>query len=132
MRIIFEVAGDGAQFQVNHFIAGLGASSSPGPWCGVVVDGAHIYWGNHNGTIGRANLDGTDANESFITGPSMSSLLLLPCAVDNDYLYWALISANRPADPPSPWIGRARLDGTDVQAHFINVQPDSGGCAIGR
>jgi hypothetical protein len=26
VRIIFEVAGDGAQFQVNHFIAGLGAS----------------------------------------------------------------------------------------------------------
>ncbi|MBI3660071.1 hypothetical protein HY230_06330 [Candidatus Acetothermia bacterium] len=32
----------------------------------------HIYWANRNtGTIGRANLDGTGVNQSFITGASI-------------------------------------------------------------
>ena len=35
----------------------------------VAVDGAHVYWTNRNSsTIGRANLDGTGANENFVTG----------------------------------------------------------------
>ena len=35
----------------------------------MAVDGTSIYWANQTpGTIGRANLDGTDVNQSFITG----------------------------------------------------------------
>ena len=38
---------------------------------GVAVDGGHVYWANNGtDTIGRANLDGTGANQSFITGAS--------------------------------------------------------------
>src|SRR3954447_14063359 len=31
---------------------------------------AFVYWTNFNGTIGRANLDGTGVDQSFITGAS--------------------------------------------------------------
>jgi len=35
------------------------------------VDGGHVYWTNFTGgSIGRANLDGTGADQSFITGAS--------------------------------------------------------------
>jgi virginiamycin B lyase len=53
----------------------LGLSiSSVGPGLsnprGVAVYTGHIYWpnGNVNGTIGRADLDGQNVNQSFITG----------------------------------------------------------------
>ncbi len=40
--------------------------------CGVASDGTYLYWGNVGSndtgkTIGRAKLDGTGVNESFIT-----------------------------------------------------------------
>jgi virginiamycin B lyase len=37
----------------------------------VAVDSGHIYWpnGKINGTIGRADLNGQNVNQSFITGP---------------------------------------------------------------
>ena len=35
----------------------------------MAVDAEHIYWVNDdNGTIGRAGLDGSNVNQSFITG----------------------------------------------------------------
>jgi hypothetical protein len=41
------------------------------PQEGVTVDGTHIYWANASPSeIGRANLDGSGVNESFITGAS--------------------------------------------------------------
>ena len=62
----------------------------------MAVDSAHVYWANEGAdTIGRANLDGTDANQSFITG----QLGLVGVAVD------ALVGA----PPPAP--------------HFLNVSP---------
>jgi len=37
----------------------------------VAVDAAHVYWTNIDAnTIGRANLDGTGANQRFITTAS--------------------------------------------------------------
>ena len=36
---------------------------------GVAVDAGHVYWANFGlNTIGRANLDGTGIDQSFITG----------------------------------------------------------------
>ncbi len=44
----------------------IGDASGP---CGVARDGARLYWVNAgNGTIARANSDGTAVEESFITG----------------------------------------------------------------
>ena len=71
---------------------------------------AQIYWANNGtGTIGRANLDGTGANQSFITGSPAS----VPCgvAVDGGHIYWANTSFGT--------IARANLDGTGVDQNFI-------------
>lgn len=76
--------------------------------CGIAVNQSHIFWADSSGgTIGRANIDGTDPELAFIGGA------VEPCgvAVDESYIYWA----NRGADT----IGRARLDGTEVDHVFI-------------
>jgi virginiamycin B lyase len=76
--------------------------------CGVAVDAAHLYWTNlENGRIGRANLDGTQVNQSFIAGATS------PCGVaaDGAHIYWGNNDNNT--------IGRANLDGTQVNQSFI-------------
>jgi hypothetical protein len=83
----------------------------------VAVDAAHVYWsvgglaveGGQSvqiGGIGRANLDGTGVNQSFI--PDVNS----PCstAVDAAHVYWA-----------SGGIARANLDGTGVDKSLISA-----------
>lgn len=75
---------------------------------------ALVYWVNNgNGTIGRANLDGSGADQSFITvgGP------LLPAygvAVTDRHIFWATGAG---------FIGRAKLDGTGVDPDFIATAP---------
>lgn len=69
--------------------------------------GAFVYWVNNgSATIGRANLDGTNVDQSFITGAT-------PCgvAVDGAHIYWGTGSGNT--------IGRANLDGTGANQGFI-------------
>ena len=76
---------------------------------------AYIYWPNVSGTgtqvdaIGRANLDGSSANQSFITGPSHP----FGIAVDGSYVYWT--------NPGLGMIGRANLDGTSVNQYFLGA-----------
>lgn len=72
----------------------------------VSLAGAHaasadVYWSNGDQTIGRASLDGTGVNQSFITTANEPSLV----AVDAGHIYWA--SGN------STFV-RANLDGTGV------------------
>ena len=51
----------------------------------MAVDGQHIYWVNSlRGTIGRANLDGTDVDENFIIGAHLPAGV----AVDGRHVYW--------------------------------------------
>jgi len=70
--------------------------------------GAHVYWTNFNtNTIGRANLDGTMPNQSFITGATRPDGV----AVDAAHVYWT----NRDTGT----IGRANLDGTSPNQNFI-------------
>ncbi|HKE79511.1 MAG TPA: hypothetical protein VKB54_09395 [Solirubrobacteraceae bacterium] len=73
----------------------IGLPSEP---CGVAVDGAHVYWGNgatspvaitHPPAIGRANLDGSGANTTFIPTGSGSA----PCAM--------AVGTPPPAPPPA-------------------------------
>ena len=88
----------------------------------VAVDSGHVYWADQGtcattcpppqqgeGTIGRANLDGTGVNPSFITGASNP----VGVAVDANHVYWSN------EDPTSGTIGRANLDGTEVNQSFI-------------
>ncbi len=66
---------------------------------------AYVYWNNESG-IGRANLDGTAIDESFIVlgHPGAGSV-----AVDARHIYWIQRDG----------IGRAKLDGTGVDRRFI-------------
>jgi virginiamycin B lyase len=75
----------------------------------VAVDAAHVYWTNSNtGTIGRAGLDGSNPDQSFIvTGASD----LEGVAVDGSHVYWT--------DTGEDEIGRANLDGSNPNPSFI-------------
>ena len=71
---------------------------------------AYVYWNNESG-IGRANLDGTAIDESFIVlgHPGAGSV-----AVDARHIYWIQRDG----------IGRAKLDGTGVDRRFIPESSD--------
>jgi phosphodiesterase/alkaline phosphatase D-like protein/streptogramin lyase len=89
----------------TNFILGAGSNLQ-----GVAVDSSHIYWGSASGgTIGRANLDGTGVNPSFITGASN----VQGVAVDAGHIYWSNFGFHT--------IGRANLDGTGVNQNFIDT-----------
>lgn len=87
------------------------ASTSNVTSCGdVAVNGSHVYWTNPGlGTVGRANLDGSDQQFHFIGGAQN------PCgvAVDESHVYWT----NHAGDS----IGRAKLDGTEVDQSFVET-----------
>ena len=80
----------------------------------------YIYWVNADtGSIGRANLDGTDVNQNFITQVGADGGV----AVDPGRYDWDLNLV--PTDTHIYWttgygIGRANLDGTDVNVNFID------------
>ena len=110
-----------------EFISGIDAGY-------VAVDAQYIYWtGNFcdgvctGGSadpwvpaIGRANLDGTGVDRSFIvTGTNVTADL----AVDAGHIYWTV-----PLCAPAccgAALGRASLDGTSVDPMFI-----SGSCCL--
>ena len=82
----------------------------------VAVGGGYLYWANAgNGSIGRANLNGTGADDSFIAGAGTPEGV----AVDAGHIYWT----NRP-NQETPGgsvgsVGRANLDGTGAALSFI-------------
>jgi hypothetical protein len=80
------------------------AASTPGP---IAVDSTHVYWGNAG--IGRANLNGTDAEPSWIPDPGGT---VTSIATDGTYIYWT---------DGTDYIGRALLDGSDPTPDFINA-----------
>ena len=84
------------------------SSREPAVRKGLRSDGHYVYWTNaSNGTIGRANLDGTNVNSSFITGADNP----ISIAVDAGHVYWGNTNGAR--------ISRANLDGTNVDLSFI-------------
>ena len=86
---------------------------------GVAVDAGHIYWASETGAIGRADLDGTDVDESFInTGTHVSGGARI--AVDAAHLYWS--DANG--------IGRASVNGSNVEPDFITTAQSPAGVAV--
>jgi virginiamycin B lyase len=104
--------------EVNEsFITGASAPA------GIAVNASYIYWANmgpsgSGTTIGRANLNGTGANESFITGASTPGGI----ALDAASVYWSNASPLGGAGSLSfggSTIGRASLDGTNVNQSFI-------------
>src|SRR5258705_103904 len=81
---------------------------------------AFVYWTNYNvnGTIGRAETDGTGANQSFITGVNGP----YGVAVDGSHVYWGNLNGNT--------IGRADLDGSNPNQSFIGGASSPRGLAV--
>jgi virginiamycin B lyase len=81
---------------------------------------ARIYWGDFGtGTIGRAELDGTGANQGFITGAGSPGGM----AVNYTHIYWVSSRDNGT-------IGRANLDGTGANPNFITGAGNPSGLAV--
>jgi streptogramin lyase len=82
----------------------------------------HVYWTDFTpeGTIGRANLDGTGADQSFITSGFGSTPIGV--AVDGSHVYWTNFAQNT--------IGRANLDGTGADQSFITGGSAPNGVAV--
>ena len=85
------------------------------------VAGNYIYWLNSSGSaIGRANLDGSAENDSFITLPSGSIRSDSRLAVSGSYLYWTAPSA----------IGRADLGAQSADATWLTLPANPAGVAV--
>jgi hypothetical protein len=95
---------DGSEVEFD-LIAGSGVTG-----CGIAVDGQHLYWAAASG-IGRANLDGSEANGTFIPGYRWVSGI----APWGPYLYWT--ESGHPGT-----IGRAGLDGSGANRLFFTTK----------
>src|SRR4051794_21600503 len=73
----------------------------------IAVNSRYIYW-NNGEDIGRANINGSGVRRRFITGLTGGAL-----AIDSAHLYWI---------DGSSAIGRANLDGTDVEPNFLSFR----------
>jgi virginiamycin B lyase len=93
----------------------------------------YLYWANgwgasHAGTtIGRARLDGTGVEHSFVSGTGRR-----PCgvALDRKHIYWGEALGGKVGSPDKGGaIGRANRDGSGVNATFIPT-PAHHGCGV--
>jgi hypothetical protein len=88
---------------------------------------AHLYWANGKTTIGRARLDGTGVEQSFVSGTGRR-----PCevALDRKHIYWGEALGGKVGSPDEGGaIGRANRDGRGVNAEFIPT-PAHHGCGV--
>ena len=71
--------------------------------------GAYVFWASNNSAnpIGRANLDGSEANQNFLPA---SPYFAPAVAVDGSHVYWT---------DGTQTIERANLDGTEVISNFV-------------
>jgi hypothetical protein len=89
----------------------------------------HIYWTNPEtsrgsggpgiDTLGRADLNGTSVEKSFITDVVITGAI----ALDSGHIYWT--------NPEAGAIGRADLAGAHVDQSFISVGGAVGALAVG-
>jgi Ca2+-binding RTX toxin-like protein len=100
---------------------------------------AYVYWAAYSpvglGTpaIGRANLDGSNPNQTFITdptgahwgsaGPYGLAVQLAPDIEGNKYVFWTVLF--EPGSTVSGAIGRASVDGTGFPQTFITTAGNS-------
>ena len=96
-------------------------------WDGLAVDAAHIYWPDDfdqdfdGPTLERANLDGTGIDPVSIAAFDRGGDLNHgPIAVDGDHIYWKS-SPCAVGEPCHHGIGRANLDGSDLDSDFIDL-----------
>jgi streptogramin lyase len=100
----------------NSFITGL---ATPG-W--LAVNASSIFWSTLGGQIGKAKIDGTMVQKELVKE------ITEPCgvALDSGHVYWSDIgSLGTPA-----YIGRAGLDGTNPERHFVTIPGTSYPCGV--
>ena len=133
----FDVDDTYVYWNQGHYIARAlrsGAAADP-TWldlgvgneaCSVAVNSSHIYWtlvqpqtDFRGRSIGRANINGTGADNHFIGATVYGLSLPTGLAVEGNFVYW--VNAADPADGVSAYgsIGRANLDGHGVDQTFI-------------
>jgi virginiamycin B lyase len=100
--------------------SGLISSTAEAAAPAVAVPAAvqYIYWTNYSGTIGRANIDGSNPNQNFIAG----SFGLDGIAVDSSHIYWT--------NDREGSIGRANLDGSGANETFLSIGGQTEGVAV--
>jgi hypothetical protein len=102
------------------FAAGGHATSAP-------AAAPYLYWASGKTTIGRARLDGTGVEQSFVSGTGRG-----PCgvALDREHIYWGERIGGKVGSPDKGGaIGRANRDGSGVDATFIPT-PAHHGCGV--
>jgi len=83
-------------------------------WIAPSAKASGIYWTNgDSNVIGRANLDGTDVNYSFITANNPFNI-----AIFGPYIYWDAGASDA--------IGRMGLDGNGMNENFLTGMSPSG------
>lgn len=87
---------------ITEFIKGASGPTQ------IAVDRSHIYWA-HGVGIGRANLDGTGVNQSFIP---LGVSTPVGVAVNREHIYWT-------GSGSTAAVGRANLDGSGKNETFI-------------
>lgn len=93
------------------------------PTQAVKADSAYIYWTTNNGsTVGRADLDGSNANAALFAAGGTSWGI----AVNSQYVYW---SVDRSV-ASGVKIGRAGLDGQSPDPDFLTTTTPPYGIAI--
>ena len=94
--------------------------------------GAYIYWASVNvsRTIGRANLDGTGIDQTFVDDTHVPDQRPCGVAVDSGHIYWGNHSRFDPGFLVDSTIGRANLDGTGTNQSFITGANGPCGVAV--
>jgi hypothetical protein len=97
---------------------------------GIAVDGTYIYWANNESlaegtsSIGRSKLDGSEVIPHFIVvatkDPSDDHPVTV--AVNATHVYWTT--------EPNGRVGRARLDGSEVEHELHKMKGESLGLAL--
>ena len=87
---------------------------------GVVASAANaeIYWDNVSAnTIGEASGNGKNVDQDFIRGADGPADVV----VSGDYIYWSNVTGCAESGSCPGTIARAKLNGTDVDEHFITA-----------
>jgi len=114
----------GRMHRIVTFTFLLAACFSTSALAGTFIGNANaaLYWGNHY-SIGRANLDGSNVDQTFVsTFQSRNIGSACGVAVNDSHIYWA--------DASGDVIGRANLDGTDPNYAFITGAREPCGVAV--
>src|SRR6266508_2970168 len=127
--------GKGAVVLVGVVLAGVVALTTA--WTSArTAAPVHLYWANDRSgwgarpaatTIGRARLDGTGVEHSFVSGTGRG-----PCgvALDRKHIYWGEALGGKVGSPDKGGaIGRANRDGSGVNGKFIPT-PAHHGCGV--